>query len=136
MNSGKYVFSQLLQFINRYEFEKCVTRYDGNHRTRGLNCWNQFLHLFFGQLTSRNSLRDIRTCLKAHQNKLYHLGIKQYLNQSTLSGANENRERNRPVYMEVPTGKWYYKQQTGSVIWWAGGEIHVKPLWGPNVYLA
>ncbi|MDF1576257.1 MAG: DUF4372 domain-containing protein, partial [Bacteroidales bacterium] len=66
MNSGKYAFSQLLQFINRYEFEKCVTRYDGDHRTRGLNCWNQFLHLFFGQLTSRNSLRDICTCLKAH----------------------------------------------------------------------
>ena len=92
MNSGKYAFSQLLQFINRYEFEKCVTRYDGDHRTRGLNCWNQFLHLFFGQLTSRNSLRDICTCLKAHQNKLYHLGIKQYVNQSTLSRANENRD--------------------------------------------
>jgi hypothetical protein len=92
MNSGKYVFSQLLQFINRYEFEKCVTRYDGDYRTRGLNCWNQFLHLFFGQLTSRNSLRDICTCLKAHQNKLYHLGIKQYVNQSTLSRANENRD--------------------------------------------
>ena len=43
--------------------------------------------------------------------------------------------RNRPVYMEVPTGKWYYMQQTGSATWWAGGEIHVKPLWGPNVYL-
>lgn len=92
MNSGKYAFSQLLQFINRYEFEKCVTRYNGDHRTRGLNCWNQFLHLFFGQLTSRNSLRDICTCLKAHQNKLYHLGIKQYVNQSTLSRANENRD--------------------------------------------
>jgi len=92
MNSGKYVFSQLLQFINRYEFEKCVARYDGDHRTRGLNCWNQFIQLFFGQLTSRNSLRDICTCLKAHKNKLYHLGIKQHVNQSTLSRANENRD--------------------------------------------
>ncbi len=92
MNSGKYVFSQLLQFINRYEFEKCVYRYDGDHRTRGLNCWNQFIQLFFGQLTSLNSLRDICTCLKAHNNKLYHLGIKQYVNQSTLSCANERRD--------------------------------------------
>ena len=92
MNSGKYVFSQLLQFINRYEFEKCVARYDGDYRTRGLNCWNQFIQLFFGQLTSPNSLRDICTCLKAHKNKLYHLGIKQYVNQSTLSRANENRD--------------------------------------------
>ena len=92
MNSGKYVFSQLLQFINRYEFERCVARYDGDHRTRGLNCWNQFIQLFFGQLTSRNSLRDICTCLKAHKNKLYHLGIKQHVNQSTLSRANENRD--------------------------------------------
>lgn len=92
MNSGKYVFSQLLQYVHRYEFEKCVDRYDGDYRTRGLNCWNQFIQLFFGQLTSLNSLRDICTCLKAHDNKLYHLGIKQYVNQSTLSRANEKRD--------------------------------------------
>ena len=92
MNSGKYVFAQLLQFINRYEFEKFVSVYNGDYRTRDLNCWNQFIQLFFGQLTSRNSLRDICTCLKAHRNKLYHLGIKQYVNQSTLSRANERRD--------------------------------------------
>jgi len=92
MNSGKYVFAQLLQFISRYEFEKYVFVYNGDFRTRELNCWNQFIQLFFGQLTSRNSLRDICTCLKAHRNKLYHLGIKQYVNQSTLSRANERRD--------------------------------------------
>lgn len=92
MNSGKYVFAQLLQVINRYEFEKCVARYKGNHRVRGLNCWNQFVQLFFGQLTARNSLRDICVCLKAHRKKLYHLGIKQNVNQSTLSRANEKRD--------------------------------------------
>jgi hypothetical protein len=92
MNSGKYVFAQLLQFINRYEFEKFVSVYNGDYRTRDLNCWNQFIQLFFGQLTSRNSLRDICTCLKAHRNKLYHLGIKQFVNQSTLSRANERRD--------------------------------------------
>lgn len=92
MNTGKYVFAQLLQFINRYEFEKYVARYNGDYRTRGLNCWNQFVQLFFGQLTSRNSLRDICTCLKAHKNKLYHLGVKQHVNQSSLSRANEKRD--------------------------------------------
>lgn len=92
MNSGKYVFAQLLEFINKYEFEKCVNRYNGDFRVRELNCWNQFIQLFFGQLTSLNSLRDICLCLKAHQKKLYHLGIKQNVNQSTLSRANENRD--------------------------------------------
>lgn len=92
MNSGKFVFSQILQFINRYEFDKCVDSYKGDYHVRDLNCWNQFIQLFFGQLTSRNSLRDICVCLKAHKKKLYHLGIKQNVNQSTLSRANEKRD--------------------------------------------
>jgi hypothetical protein len=92
MHSGKYVFSQIVDFVNKYEFEKCVKRYEGDYRVRELNCWNQFLQLFFGQLTSLNSLRDICLCLKAHKRKLYHLGIKQNVNQSSLSRANEKRD--------------------------------------------
>ena len=92
MNSGKYVFSQLLIFVNKYEFNKCVKRYKGDYRVRDFNCWNQFLQLFFGQLTSLNSLRDICLCLKAHRGKLYHLGIKQNVNQSSMSRANESRD--------------------------------------------
>ena len=92
MHSGKYVFSQIVEFINKYEFEKCVKRYEGDYRVRELNCWNQFLQLFFGQLTSLNSLRDICLCLKAHRRNRYHLGIKQNVNQSTLSRANEKRD--------------------------------------------
>jgi hypothetical protein len=115
MHTGKYVFTQLLQFANKYEFEKCVKRYNGDHRVRDLNCWNLFVQLFFGQITSRNSLRDICTCLKAHRQKLYHLGIKQQVNQSTLSRANERRDwrifadfgeylinKVRPLYSEIP----------------------------------
>jgi hypothetical protein len=115
MNSGKYVFSQLLEFVDRYEFKKCVTRYNGDYRVRDFNCWNQFIQLFFGQLTSLNSLRDICLCLKAHKQKLYHLGIKQYVNQSTLSRANESRDWRifadfgdsliklvRPLYVDCP----------------------------------
>lgn len=92
MNTGKYVFSQMLEFVNRYEFDKCVTRYFGNYRIHELNCWNQFVQLFFGQLTSLNSLQNICLCLKAHKGKLYHLGIKQHVSVSTLSRANEKRD--------------------------------------------
>jgi len=91
MNTGKYVFSQVLASINRYEFQKCVNRYNGDYRTRELICWNQFAQLLFGQLTSLKGLRDICLCLNAHKKNLYHLGIKQSVNQSTLSRANENR---------------------------------------------
>jgi hypothetical protein len=92
MNTGQYVFAQVLSLINRYEFIKCVKRYNGDHRARGLNCWNQFAQLFFGQLTSRNGLRDICLCLNAHKDSLYHLGIKQSVSHTTLSRANENRD--------------------------------------------
>lgn len=92
MNSGKYVFAQILTFVSRWEFDKCVERYNGDHRTRELNCWNLFVQLLFGQLTSLNSLRDICLCLKAHKNKLYHLGIKQNVTHSSLSRANESRD--------------------------------------------
>jgi len=92
MNSGKYVFSQILEFINKYEFEKCVSQYNGDYRTKELNCWNQFIQLFFGQLTSLNSLRSICLCLKAHKRKLYHLGIKQAVSHTALSRANEKRD--------------------------------------------
>ena len=85
MNTGKFVFAQILSFINRYEFQKCVNRYDGDYRTKELNCWNQFAQLFFGQLTLRNGLRNICLCLNAHKKHLYHLGIKQSVAQSSLS---------------------------------------------------
>jgi hypothetical protein len=92
MNAGKFVFAQVLSFVNRYEFQKCVNRYNGDYRTKELVCWNQFAQLLFGQVTARNGLRDICLCLNAHKKNLYHLGIKQSVNQSTLSRANENRD--------------------------------------------
>lgn len=92
MNTGKYVFAQLICFIDKYEFEKIVKKYNGNYRVREFDCWNQFIQLFFGQLTNLNSLRDICLCLKAHNNKLYHLGIKNYVSHTTLSRANEKRD--------------------------------------------
>jgi hypothetical protein len=92
MYYGKYVFSQIIEFVDQYEFEKCVNRYFGNRGIREMNCWNQFLQLFFGQLTSLNSLQSICLCLKAHKRQLYHLGIKKNVVASTLSRANEKRD--------------------------------------------
>ena len=91
MNKGKFVFAQLTSLIIRYEFDKCVLRYQGYYKVQDFSCWNQFLCMMFGQLTHRESSRDIITCLKAHRNKVFHLGIKQIVAHSTLTRANENR---------------------------------------------
>jgi Domain of unknown function (DUF4372)/Transposase DDE domain len=92
MFHGKYVFTQLFEFLPNYEFDKCVARYKGNYKNKGFTCWIQFLTLSFGQLTNRESLRDIVNCLSAHPQKLYHLGIKFVPRKSTLAEANESRD--------------------------------------------
>jgi hypothetical protein len=92
MNTGKFVFSQLTDFVSKYEFNKCVKRYFGDYRSHELNSWNHFLQLLFGQITGLNSINSICFCLKAHRKKLYHLGIKQFVNVSTLSRAGERRD--------------------------------------------
>ena len=91
MNSGKYVFSQILDFVNYKAFDKCVKRYFGNYRVRNLTCWNQFVQLLFGQITSLDSLRSVCTCLQAHEHQLYHFGIRQFADRTTLLRANEKR---------------------------------------------
>ena len=92
MNKGKYIFSQMVEFLDYKEFDKCVNRYFGNYRAHELTCWNQFLHLLFGQITSQNSIRMICVCLKAHKQKHYHLGIKNLVSHTTLTRANESRD--------------------------------------------
>lgn len=92
MNEGKYVFAQIADFIPRYQFDKLVKKYHGDYRAHELTCYNQFLHLLFGQLTPCTSLRDICMCLAAHQDCLYHLGFRNTVEQSTLSRANERRD--------------------------------------------
>ena len=92
MNEGRTVFAQLLDFLPKYEFDKCVTRYHGNFRVRKLPAYEQFLVLAFAQLTWRESLRDIETCLASFGAKLYHSGIRQPTARSTLADANEKRD--------------------------------------------
>lgn len=92
MNEGRTVFAQLLDYLPKYEFDKCVTRYHGNFRVRKLPAYEHFLVLAFAQLTWRESLRDIETCLASFGPKLYHAGIRQPTSRSTLADANENRD--------------------------------------------
>ena len=92
MNQGRYVFAQLKDFFPRYDFDKCVLKYNGDYRVRSFNCWSQLLCLVFGQLTHRESLRDIVTCLNSRGSSLYHLGIKGGVSRSTLLDANQRRD--------------------------------------------
>jgi len=92
MNQGAYVFSQIMEFVDEYEFKKCVERYHGEHRVRKLSCSQQFMSMLFGQLSYRESLRDIVTCLGAHEEKLYHLGFREKVARNTLAVANKKRD--------------------------------------------
>jgi hypothetical protein len=92
MNSGKTVFSQLMDFLPAYEFRLCVDRYHGNYKVQSFSCWDQFLSMAFAQLTYRESLRDIETCLRAAGDKLYHMGIRGKVSRNTLAHANEVRD--------------------------------------------
>jgi hypothetical protein len=92
MNQGRTIFAQLLELLPKYEFDKCVARYHGNARARKLPAYEHFLVLAFAQLTGRESLRDIQTCLASFGPRLYHSGFRQPLARSTLADANERRD--------------------------------------------
>jgi len=92
MNEGQTVFSQIMNHLPKHSFRKCVNKYNGNYKVRTFNCWEQFLVMSFAQLTYRESLRDIESCLRAMQNKLYHSGIKSRVSRTTLAEANEKRD--------------------------------------------
>lgn len=92
MYEGQIVFSQLIDFLPEYQFRKCVARYKGNKHIRNFSCWDQFLCMAFAQLTYRESLRDIETCMRSLQSKLYHMGIHGTISRSTLADANEKRD--------------------------------------------
>jgi hypothetical protein len=99
MYSGEMVFAQLMEFFPRHQFNRCVQRYRGNYRVQGFSCRDQFLVMAFAQLTYRESLRDIETCLRALQPKLYHAGFRGLMARNTLAHA--NRRRNWRIYAEL-----------------------------------
>jgi transposase len=92
MYSGQLIFAQLMAFLPRHEFNACVRRYGGDVRLRGFSCRDQFLAMIFAQLTYRESLRDVETCLRALAPKLYHAGFRSGVSRSTLADANELRD--------------------------------------------
>jgi hypothetical protein len=92
MNSGRTVFSQLFEHLPHKEFQKCVARYRGDRYAKNFSCWDQYLAMAFAQLTYRESLRDIETCLGAVAGKLYHMGFHASVARSTLADANESRD--------------------------------------------
>ena len=92
MNTGKIIFSQVMDHLPMHTFRRCVQRYNGHYKVKRFSCFDQYLCMSFAQLTYRESLRDIEACLRAQQNKLYHMGIRSNVSRSTLADANENRD--------------------------------------------
>ena len=92
MNTGRSIFSQIMDFLPLYELKKCIRRYRGDYKVQSFTCLNQFYTMAFAQLTYRESLRDIEVCLNALQSKLYHLGIRSKISRSTLADANNLRD--------------------------------------------
>jgi hypothetical protein len=117
MNTGRTIFSQLMDFFPLHEFRQCVERYHGHYKIKSFSCWDQFLCLAFAQLTYRESLRDIQACLRATQQRLYHMGIRGKVSRNTLAHANQVRDwriyadfaqvlikRARELYVHEPFG--------------------------------
>jgi IS4 transposase len=117
MNAGRTVFAQLIAHLSHLEFQKCVTRYDGDQHHRSLSCWDQYLAMAFAQFTYRESLRDIEACLGSMSGKLYHMGFRSRIARSTLADANETHDWRifadfaqhlvgvaRPLHVEDPMG--------------------------------
>src|SRR5437667_6099673 len=92
MNNGRTIFSQLIEYLPNKEFQKCVSRYRGDHYVKKFSCWDQFLSMAFAQLTYRDGLRDIESCLQSVGSKLYHMGFRSKIKRSTLADANELRD--------------------------------------------
>ena len=101
MYKDEYVFSQLVKFLDYEKFKYIVKKYNGNKYIKSYTCWNQLLTMIFGQLSNRESLRDLIVAMEAHAGKLYHLGIGKSVTRSNLSKANE--QRNYRIFEEYAT---------------------------------
>lgn len=87
MNQGKYIFAQLTDFLPRRVFDRLVEKYSGNKKIRTFTCWNQMLCMIFGQLTARDSMRELMLSLEAHKSKYYHLGFGATVSRTNLGKA-------------------------------------------------
>ena len=101
MHKDPYIFTQLVKFLDRSKFNRIVIKYEGDKYIKSYTCWNQLLTMMFGQLSNRESLRDLIVAMEAHAGKLYHLGIRKSVTRSNLSKANE--QRNYRIFEEYAT---------------------------------
>ncbi|MGI6572858.1 MAG: IS4 family transposase [Fermentimonas sp.] len=92
MFQDKYVFAQLVSFLNRGKFNRIVSKYKGDRYVKHFTCWNQLLAMMFGQLSNRESLRDLIVALDAHHSKCYHLGMGKNVSRTSLARANQDRD--------------------------------------------
>lgn len=92
MNQGKFIFAQLTDFLPQRVFDRLVIKYNGNKHVRHFTCWNQLLSMIFGQLTGRDSLRDLMISIEPHKPKYYHLGFGKGTSRSNFANANEKRD--------------------------------------------
>lgn len=109
MNKDKYVFAQLVGFLDNFKFLRIVKKYEGDKYIKSYTCWNQLLTMMFGQLSNRESLRDLIVAMEAHAGKLYHLGIGKSVTRSNLNKANE--QRNYRIFEEFATDSSDAKEQ-------------------------
>ena len=99
MYTGKHVFSQGMEHLPLHTFHQCVNRYRGDFKVQEFFCLDQYLCIAFAQLTYRESLRDIKACLRAQKNKLYHIGIRSPVSRNNL--ANANKVRDGRIYADL-----------------------------------
>jgi hypothetical protein len=92
MNQGKFIYSQLTDFLPKRVFDGLVAKYNGDKRVKHFSCWNQLLSMVFGQLTGRDSLRDLMVSIEPHKPKYYHLGFGKGTSRSNFANANEKRD--------------------------------------------
>jgi len=118
MYIGKLVFSQVMDFMPMHTFRRCVTRYQGDYKVKKFTCLDQYLCMAFAQISYRESLRDIEICLRAQEQKLYHMGIRGKVSKSTIADANEQRNWNiyaDLAYSLINTARKLYSEESFSV---------------------
>ena len=109
MFQDKYVFSQLTAFLNRTQFNNYVRKYDGNRYVKHFTCWNQMLAMMFGQLSNRESLRDLIVAFEAHRAKQYHLGLgRKPIAKTTFASANQNRDNRTFNICEISVKRFLF----------------------------
>ena len=140
MYQDKYVFAQLVSFLNRSKFNRIVAKYKGDKYVKHFTCWNQLLSLMFGQLSNRESLRDLVVALDAHHSKSYHLGLGK--NVSKLSLAKANQDRNYQIFEEYANylvnearqkrvaDLYKNRWQVELFFKWLKQHLKIKKFWG------